>query len=332
MKAIALLSGGLDSRLAIKLLQKQGIELEALNFNTIFCTCTSKHKSCSEAVEAARESNVPLTVYNTTKEVMAVVENPKFGYGRGMNPCLDCRIAVFKKAKEHMIKVGASFIVTGEVLGQRPMSQRPDAIQRIEKESGLEGLILRPLSAKLFKPTIPEINGWVKRDSLLDITGRSRKVQIELAKELGVNDYPCPAGGCLLTEKAFSKKIKDLIDHKQWDLENATLLTLGRHFRISKNCKAIVGRDEKENERLCSVKKDNDALFRVESHAGPVTLVKGKPSAKDEQVIAGIAASYVNKKKGKGNIKIGLDSAGAKKTLDVAPLSTEEVIGYRITK
>jgi len=315
MRAIALLSGGLDSRLAIKLLQEQGLELEALNFNTIFCTCTSKGKGCSEALSAAKQLQVPLKSYNMTKEIMDVVEKPQFGYGRGLNPCIDCRITMFKKAKEHMLENRAGFIITGEVLGQRPMSQRKDAIKRIEKESGLEGLILRPLSAKLFEPTIPEEKGWVNREKLLSIEGRSRKVQIELAEKSGINDYPCPAGGCLLTEPEFAKKIKDLIKHKQWNLENAMLLKLGRHFRISPTCKLVVGRDEKENKKIEALRKEKDHLIDAQKYSGPLAIIKGKASSEDIDIATRITAYYA-KKKGWTNIQ---------------PFNSEEASKYRIT-
>lgn len=331
MKGLLLLSGGLDSRLAARLLQEQGVELEAVNFNTIFCTCTAKRKDCSEAASAAREYKIPLKVYNTTKEIMDVVERPRFGYGRGVNPCIDCRIVTFKKAKEHMSKNGASFIVTGEVLGERPMSQRKDAIKIIEKESGLEGLILRPLSARLFQPTIPEKNSWVDRNKLLDIKGRSRKPQIKLAKELGVNDYPCPAGGCLLTNKDFAKRVRDLIKYKEWNLENALLLKYGRHFRISPSCKVVVGRNEKENEKISFLKREQDTLFRVKSHPGPVAILKGKPSDSEEDVTARLTAYFVTKREQNDRVRIEIDGTRPKKTVEVSPLNSEKIASYRIT-
>ncbi|MDP3804786.1 MAG: hypothetical protein Q8Q87_04470, partial [Candidatus Omnitrophota bacterium] len=225
-KALALLSGGLDSILAAKLVLEQGIEVEAINFLTIFCTCT--HKGCQHAAtQAAKTLNIPLKIFNITEEYLEVIKNPKHGYGSNMNPCIDCRIFIFKKAKDYMKEAGASFIVTGEVLGERPMSQRRDAILLIEKEAGLKGLILRPLSAKLFEPTIPEKEGIVDRAKLLDISGRSRKPQIVLAKKFAIFDYPCPAGGCLLTDPGFAKRMKDLLVHDALTLDNARLLKFG---------------------------------------------------------------------------------------------------------
>ena len=208
-KAVALFSGGLDSILAIRLMLEQGIEVHALNFLTLFCTCTSK--GCMhQATKAARQLDVPLKVMNITEEYMEVVKNPKYGRGRNMNPCLDCRIFTFRKAKDFMEEIGASFVVTGEVLGERPMSQRRNAMEVIEKESGLSGYIVRPLCAKLFEPTVPEREGIVDRNRLLDIQGRRRDRQISIAKDLGISDYPCPAGGCLLTRKEFSERGRGL--------------------------------------------------------------------------------------------------------------------------
>ncbi len=175
MRAVALLSGGLDSILAIRVLLEQGLELEALNFASVFCTCTPKHSACSAASSAVRQLGIDLVVVNTSEAFLEVVKHPKHGYGRNLNPCLDCRILMFRKAREYMRDIGAAFLVTGEVLGERPMSQRRQAMKLIEKEAGLEGLVVRPLSAGLLEPSIPEREGWVDREKLLSIRGRSRK-------------------------------------------------------------------------------------------------------------------------------------------------------------
>src|SRR5512136_2626487 len=233
-KAIALLSGGLDSTLAVKVLLEQGIEVHALNFTSPFCTCTSKKSGCkSEAVRVAEEFHIPIKVVHKGIDYLEIVRNPKHGYGKGMNPCIDCRIFLLKKARDYMAESGADFVITGEVLGQRPMSQRRDTLRVIERESGLEGLLLRPLSAKHFDPTIPEKEGWVDRSRLLAIQGRSRKEQMQLANDLDVKNYPCPAGGCLLTEISFVSKVKDVFAHAtDLDPRDFRLLKLGRHFRI----------------------------------------------------------------------------------------------------
>ncbi len=275
-KAVALFSGGLDSILAIRLMLEQDIEVHALNFLTVFCTCTSK--GCMhQATKASKELGVPLKVMNITLEYMEVVKNPKYYRGRNMNPCLDCRIFTFKKAKDFMDEIGASFVITGEVLGERPMSQKRHAIEIIEKESGLQGLIVRPLSAKLFKPTIPEEKGIVDRNKLLDIQGRKRDRQINLAKEFSINDYPCPAGGCLLTDKGFSNRLKDLFKYNpDYDVSDLHLLKVGRQFRISKDVKLFVGRNEEENKKLLNFSKPSDVIFDILDIPSPIALVRGK--------------------------------------------------------
>lgn len=292
-KAVALLSGGLDSMLAVKLMLEQGIEVHALNFLTLFCNCTSK--GCRhQATKAAEEFKIPIKIMNITEEYMEVVKNPKYPRGRNMNPCIDCRIFTFRKAKEFMKEIEASFVVTGEVVGQRPMSQRKETIAIIEKESGLDGLIVRPLSAKFFEPTLPEKKGVVDRSRLLDIQGRRRVQQIALAKELNINDYPCPAGGCLLTDKGFSDRLRDLLKHNPgYDISDLHLLKAGRHFRISDNLKFIVGRDEKENEKITAFSKEGDFVFDIMDLPSAVGLARGgNPSEKDIETMASILARY----------------------------------------
>jgi tRNA-specific 2-thiouridylase len=207
VKALALLSGGLDSTLAAKLILKQGIDVVAVNFVTPFCLC--KKGGCG-ATEAAKQLGVPLKVVNVGDEYLKMVRKPKHGYGRNMNPCIDCRIFIVKKAKKYAKEVGAAFIFTGEVLDERPMSQHSRAMKIIEEESGLKGKILRPLSARLLPETDIEKKGLVDREKLLDIRGRSRKPQIKLAEKFNIKDYPCPAGGCLLTYREYANKLRDL--------------------------------------------------------------------------------------------------------------------------
>lgn len=278
MKAIVLLSGGLDSTLAAKLIKDLGIELVALNTLSPFCLCN--HRCASgcyhSANEVAKDLDLKLIRISVTEEFLEIVRNPKHGYGSNMNPCIDCRILLFKKAKETMQKEGAAFIITGEVLGQRPMSQHKQALKLIEKESGLEGLVLRPLSAQLLPETIPEKQGWISRDKLLNFSGRTRKPQMHLADTFNIKDYPCASGGCLLTDPQFAKKVKDLIAHQEFELKNVELLKLGRHFRISKATKLVVGRDEKENEHLSRLIKEGDYLFTPLDTAGPTALGRGE--------------------------------------------------------
>ena len=307
-KALALLSGGLDSTLAVKVMLDQGIAVEALNFTSPFCTCTGKNAGCkSEAVRVAEEFGIPIKVMNKGVEYLEIVRRPRHGYGKGMNPCVDCRIFLLRKAREYMAESGADFVITGEVLGQRPMSQRRDTLRVIERESGLEGLLLRPLSAKHFKPTIPEQEGWVDRGKLLAMEGRSRKAQMELAAELDVKNYPCPAGGCLLTELSFVSKIRDVFDHAdELNLRDFRLLKLGRHFRIGPRTKVLIGRDDAENEVLGHAIQPGEAAIRWIDGGSPLGVVTGH---QDEELLATAARILLRYTKGEGEcaVKVSVD-------------------------
>ncbi|MEE8359746.1 MAG: hypothetical protein V3S04_02325 [Candidatus Omnitrophota bacterium] len=296
-KGLILLSGGLDSTLAAKILLEQGIELEAINFLTCFCTCTKK--GCrNEATKVSEKFGLKLKILNVTKEYLEVIQNPKHGYGRNLNPCLDCRIFMFKKAKEYMKEIGASFIVTGEVLGERPMSQRPNAIAIIERESGLKGAIVRPLSAKHFEPSTPEKEGIIERDKLLDIQGRSRKQQIGLAQHYNITDYPCPAGGCLLTDPGFASRARDLLRYNTFSMDNILLLKVGRHFRLNPKDKLVVGRNEEENERILAMARPADMLFEPKDIPGPVGLLRGEGNSSEILTFSSsIIARYSDSKK-----------------------------------
>lgn len=296
VKAIALLSGGLDSILATKLILEQGIEVEALNFLTVFCTCTRGDSSCLASKSAAEKLGIKLRVFEVSKEYLEVVKNPKYGYGSQLNPCLDCRIFMFKKAGQYMKETGAKFLITGEVLGERPMSQTRKALEIIERDTGLTGLILRPLSAKLLEPTIPEKQGLVDREKLLAISGRSRKPQIQLARKLGIKDYPCPAGGCLLTDPSFAKRMRDLIRYNPgFGLEDVKLLKLGRHFRISSDAKLIVGRNEQENEILLSLSQPQDLYLYPKKLKGPIGIGRGNFNLDLIHLSAKILARYCDR-------------------------------------
>ena len=279
-KAVALLSGGLDSTLAVKLMVEQGIEVYALNFTSAFCTCSGSSRKAesgckSQARRVAEEFGVPIKVVFKGEEYIDIIRNPRYGYGKGINPCMDCRVYIFREAARYMKEIGASFIITGEVVGQRPMSQRGECLTTIERDAGLEGLVLRPLSAKNLEPTRPETEGLVDREKLLAITGRSRREQMELADTLEVGDYPCPSGGCLLTDKIFSKKVRDLLDHKD-DVtsKDLQLLKTGRHFRY-KGTKVVVGRDEADNARLKNLIQEGDTFLEPVDFSGPSALVSG---------------------------------------------------------
>jgi len=334
MKAIVLLSGGLDSTLAAKVVMDQQIELEAINFLTVFCTCTNRGETCLASQKAVDALGISLKVFNVSEEYLDVVKHPKHGYGRNMNPCIDCRIFMMKKAKTHMEASGASFIVTGEVLGERPMSQRRDAMCLIEKEAGLEGFILRPLSAKLLPLSVPEKEGWVDREKLLNIQGRSRKPQISLAENFGIHDYPCPAGGCLLTDPGFAKRMKDLILHDPHFLINDVhLLKIGRHFRFSPRLKLVVGRNEDENQKIQTYAQKEDILLKVKSYPGPLSLLRGES---DEMELEKAAAITVRYSKGKDLEKAEVIYKGTEKdfgqTLTVSPPSDAEIKRWMINE
>jgi tRNA-specific 2-thiouridylase len=291
IKAIALLSGGLDSTLAVRLMLDQGIEIEAMNFVTSFCQCNRKGRC--EAVHVAEQFDIPCRTIAVTDEFFALIRHPRYGYGSGMNPCLDCRILMFSKARQRMEEIGADFVFTGEVLGERPMSQRRDAMRIIERESGLEGRLLRPLCAQLLAPTIPEQEGLVNREKLLDISGRSRKPQIALAQEHGITDYPCPAGGCLLTDPGFARRMRDLVEYSpDFGLNDVSLLKVGRHFRLSPTAKAVAGRDKSENERILALAQPDDTLFEVSGFPGPIVLLRGESDVPEVALAAAITIRY----------------------------------------
>lgn len=282
IKALVLLSGGLDSILAVKILQEQGIKVKAVSFKSLFF-------NEKQASKAAQNLKIPLKVIDISKEHLNMVKNPKHGYGKRMNPCIDCHILMLRTAKRFakltrnknakQDQKGFDFIATGEVLGERPMSQNRRALGLIEEESSLQGFLLRPLSAKLLPITIPEERGWVERERLFDLSGRSRKRQIELAQKWKIKYYPTPAGGCLLTDLEFSKKLKELFKKYSACRDNdIELLKLGRHFGKSK-AKIVVGRDQEENLEILRLAQRKDVLVELKDYAGPTTLVRNYGSS-----------------------------------------------------
>ncbi|MBN2830705.1 MAG: hypothetical protein JXL82_00285 [Candidatus Omnitrophica bacterium] len=294
MKAIVLISGGLDSILAAKIIKNQGIKVIPLKFNIPFYQINID-KYCGKNLFDFVKANLgeELKIADIDKEFLGLLLEPRHGFGTHMNPCIDCKILMFTKAKALMPKLGAQFIVTGEVLGQRPMSQHKRALCVIEEQSGLKGLLLRPLSAKNLNPTIPENRGWVNRDNLLCISGRSRRDQIKLARDLSISGYPNASGGCLLTDRQFSLRLNDLIRHRELNLRNIELLKFGRHFRIGPQTKLIVGRNEKENRYLEEKVKSGDLLFTPEEKvAGPTCLGVGVFDKEKITLSSRIACSY----------------------------------------
>ena len=329
-KCIAMLSGGLDSILAIKLMLEQGIEVQAVNFSIDFCACIMQNGE-NVATKAAHMLGVPVKVVDVTEEYLAVLKNPKHGYGANINPCIDCKIFMLKKAKEMMDKAGASFIITGEVLGERPMSQRLDALNIITRDAGLKGFLLRPLSAKLLDPTIPEKEGVVDREKLLDISGRSRKPQFALAAKYGIKEYPNPAGGCLLTDPGFTNRVKDLIKHDALTTGNLKFLTVGRHFRLSPSAKLAVGRDQEENETLQAMAKGHDIFLKLKDRQGPLAVLRGEYDDKTIALAASVAVHHT-KFRNEPSLDVNYWKIGSqdKKTVSVKPAGAEEVERLRL--
>ncbi len=305
VRALGLMSGGLDSTLAANLMQRLGIEVLGLHFSTGFCVA-DRHRLLgnfnnpdkpyrNEALHAGAQIEVPVEIIDIKDRYLPeVVLNPKHGYGAGMNPCIDCRIFMLQRAKEIMADRGYDFVFTGEVLGQRPMSQRRPPLQMVERESGLEGLLLRPLSGKLLPATIPEQKGWVRREDLMGIVGRGRSKQMKLAQEFGLVDYSQPAGGCcFLPDESYARKLRDLLSYRgtELDPDDMMLLKVGRHFRLSDDVKIIVGRHESENDFLERFKVGRGALW-VDEFSSPLTLIEGTPSATELEFACQVTARY----------------------------------------
>jgi tRNA-specific 2-thiouridylase len=286
IKALGLLSGGLDSMLAGGVLRAQGIEVTYICFVTPFY-------GPQRAKEAAVHLNLPLMVVDFFEKFEPLLYEPPHGFGRGHNPCIDCHVLMIREAGAVMVAEGFDFVFTGEVLGQRPMSQNRGSLNLVARESGLPDLLLRPLSAKLLKTTRPELEGWVDRERLLDLSGRGRKPQIALAAEYGITRYPAPAGGCLLTDPGFANRIKELLGQgRRASRQELELLKWGRHFRLPGGAKAVVGRTQRENEAILALITPGDLCLKLESHPGPLVLVSGGGDDRDLQIAAGLAAAY----------------------------------------
>ena len=330
-KAIVLLSGGLDSILAARLMLEQGIEILAVNFSAKLCMCGCKRTGESAAQIAAKTLGVSLKTIDITSDFIEIVKNPSHGYGANVNPCIDCKIYMLKHAKNMMKESGASFLVTGEVLGERPMSQRMDALHMIEKAAGVRGILLRPLTAKNLGPTLPEKEGIVDREKLLDIRGRSRRPQMALAEKFGINKYPNPAGGCLLTDPGFAKRVKDAMKHGEFGADNLALLSIGRHFRPADGARLVIGRDEAEDEILLSLAETGDIIFELKDHEGPISILRGKDINQLIELAAGMMA-YHSKFRDEKSIRVDYWEKGAtdKETISVKPASKEEIEQLRI--
>ncbi len=321
IKAIALISGGLDSVLAAKIISKQAIEVIGVSFLTPFCGNNFEKNINS----LSKELHIDMRLVDISKDFLQMLASPRYGYGKNLNPCIDCRILELKKAHQLMKELKAGFIITGEVLGQRPMSQNRNAMELIEKKSGVEGLLVRPLCGKLFAPTIAEKEGWIDRNGLLDINGRSRKRQYELAGKYKISGYGAPAGGCLLTDPGFSLIVRDLLQSDMLDIGSINLSKTGRYFSITDSFKLVVGRDQEDNLKLLELAKKEDVILEPQSK-GPVAIGKGKRENENLQVACRIVAYYC--KKTDVDVKVSYD--GKEKTINCAGIGKLELSNYRV--
>ena len=334
MKAIALISGGLDSILAARLIKELGIDIVPLNFKIPFCHRDKKSpfKAGDLSCWVTNNLSAELRISDISSDFLKLLEDPKHGFGANMNPCIDCRILMLSKTRELMKQLEARFVVTGEVLGQRPMSQHRQALNLIEKEAGLEGLVIRPLSAQLLPETIPEKEGWVARSKLLGFSGRTRRPQMYLAGDFHIEDYPNASGGCLLTDPEFSARLKDLISHQELNMDNVELLKLGRHFRLTAEAKLIVGRDEKENEQLVNLAKENDYLFfPPDELAGPTSLGRGLFNQELIKLSCSLTCRYCDLNgSGSADIVYKLFSEKEYRILNVSPIEDAKLTTLRL--
>jgi tRNA-uridine 2-sulfurtransferase len=331
-KAVALLSGGLDSNLAVRMMLEQGIDIEAVAIKTPFCDFDCG-KGCGQRVkEVADELGIKLKTVYFGEEYLRMLKNPKYGYGSCMNPCIDCRGMMYNAAKEHMKKTNADFVITGEVLFQRPMSQNNRALHIIEKETDMECKVLRPLSAKHLPPTDAEKIGLINRENMGDIKGRSRKGQLMLAKHFGISEPPNAAGGCLLTDPSFSMRVKDILDHCDDipTLNDIELLKVGRHFRITHDAKFIVGRNKDENEVIKALVTDRDIIIEVRDYVGPICILRCKNH--DYSLVAkcaAIAARYSDAPR-HDHCKVSITVNGDKNEVIVMPADIGTIETMRI--
>jgi tRNA-uridine 2-sulfurtransferase len=331
-KAVALLSGGLDSSLAVRMMLDEGIDIEAVAIKTPFCDFDCG-KGCGQRVkEVADELGIKLKTVYFGEEYLRMLKSPKYGYGSCINPCIDCRSMMYNAAKEHMEKINADFIVTGEVLFQRPMSQNDRALRIIEKETNMENKVLRPLSAKHLPLTDAEKMGLVNRKNMAEIKGRSRKGQLMMAKHYGIAEPPNAAGGCLLTDPSFSKRVKDVLEHSADipTINDIELLKVGRHFRITYDAKFIVGRNKEENEVLKALATQSDIIIEVKDYVGPTCILRYK--SYDDSVVtqcASIAARYSDAPKHELS-KVSITCNGEKSEVMVMPADVATVEMMRI--
>lgn len=327
MKAIALYSGGLDSTLVIALLQRLGVEVIPLTFEIPF-GCGSGD-AASRARVVRKNFGLELKSVPLREEYLDILRRPRFGRGKNLNPCIDCKILMLRKSAEMLAPLEASFVATGEVLGQRPMSQHRQALQIIEQQSGLEGLVLRPLSAKLLPPTLPEQNGWIDRERLLDLSGRSRRAQLELAKTWELEGYGSPAGGCLLTDPGYCARLRDLMESGLLNMENTQWIRFGRYFNLSAGAKLVVARQEQECRKLEELAGPGDWLLFPLETSGPTALLRG-PQAAEWTGLAAALVAYYCRKASRPEIVLLRAPDLEKTVLQPEPVSEKQALSLRI--
>ena len=330
-RAFSLLSGGLDSLLATRLIMDQGIEVIALHFITPFFGYGKKGKEAQFDERLRRLYGIQSRVIDVSGEYFQILRNPRYGYGKNFNPCIDCKIFLFSQARAVMEAEKADFLVTGEVLGQRPMSQRRDTLRIVERDSGTEGILLRPLSAKNLKPTHPELAGLVDREKLFDFSGRSRKPQMRLAEEMGFRHYPSPAGGCLLTDPVMANRIrKYFAQSPEITVNEVLLLQVGRHFQLPGGGHLVVGRRDEENQKLIELWQEGDVLLRVLEIPGPLGLIRGETGEEGLRMAAAIVARYSKAKEREiVEMQYGQSLSTLTNLLGVTPAKEEQIAELR---
>lgn len=322
--AAALFSGGLDSMLSVKVMIDLGFRVTPIFFKTPFF-------GPRKAEKAAEELGLKLLVHDITESHLEVVKNPRYGYGKYMNPCIDCHALMFQKAGELMEEHGFDFLISGEVLGQRPMSQRRDALNAVSKLSSVKDLIVRPLSQKLLDDTKPIREGWVDKEELLDIQGRGRHRQLELAEKYGFQYYSTPGGGCLLTDKSFSMRLRDLMVHNMMALDSIELLKVGRHFRINEDVKIIIGKNKFDNKRLAELAKEKTMLY-TKDKPGPLGVLDSKrePAESELHLAASILARYVSGYRSGDLVVVSIQKEQISSDIEAVRLSAEQCNEYMI--
>lgn len=328
-KVVALLSGGLDSQLAVRMMQEKGFEVSAVAIRTPFCDFDCGRGCGFEIRERADQLNVDLKTVYLGDEYIEMLKHPKYGRGAGFNPCVDCRSMMFEAAKKEMERTGADFVISGEVLGQRPMSQHRRALKNIETESEMEGVIVRPLSGRLLPPTKPERDGLIRREDLGMIRGRSRKPQLAMAKEYGIADPPNAGGGCLLTDPSFGLRAKDLFGHTETpSINDIELLKVGRQHRLDEHTKMVVGRNRTENETIRMLAMPGDIILEARDHVGPTTILRGTTAGDHVRLAASVTLKYSDAPDTEGHVTVWRGEET--EDISVAPASEDDYIRFRI--